>query len=154
AAKAAKPAAAAPPAKAKVNGKAAPAPAAAKPEAKHSGKANGAAAKPAKKSDNGAPPPKAAKAKVVVEDGDDDDPPSERPEGPPKKKGAKGKEVDDLITLGKSKGFLTYDEVNEALPGGEVDPDQMDDVLNVLDNEDIEIVDDAAHLKIAPAKRM
>src|SRR6185436_12760613 len=28
------------------------------------------------------------------------------------------------------------------------------DVLNVLDNEDIEIVDDAANLKIAPAKRM
>jgi RNA polymerase primary sigma factor len=99
---------------------------------------------------------KAAKAKARESDDDDDDEPSsERPEtAPAKKKGAKGKEVDDLITLGKSKGFLTYAEVNEALPGDDVDPDQMDDVLNVLDNEDIEIVDDAANLKIAPAKRM
>jgi RNA polymerase primary sigma factor len=97
-----------------------------------------------------------AKGRDPADEDDDDEPGSERPEGPPaaKKKGAKGKEVDDLISLGKSKGFLTYAEVNEALPGDDVDPDQMDDVLNVLDNEDIEIVDDAANLKIAPAKRM
>jgi RNA polymerase primary sigma factor len=105
--------------------------------------------------DNG----KHAKAKSRDEDDDDDEPSSDRAgaeSGPPaaKKKGAKGKEVDDLISLGKSKGFLTYAEVNEALPGDDVDPDQMDDVLNVLDNEDIEIVDDASNLKIAPAKRM
>ncbi|MBM4364002.1 MAG: RNA polymerase sigma factor RpoD, partial [Deltaproteobacteria bacterium] len=49
---------------------------------------------------------------------------------------------------------LTYAEVNEALPADDVDPDQMDDVLNALDSEDIEIVDDAANLKIAPAKRV
>ena len=125
------------------------------PKKAEKSKSNGAA-KPAKKPfDSDVPPPKAAKGGKAErdEDDDDEDDASERPPAP-KKKGAKGKEVDDLITLGKSKGFLTYAEVNEALPGDDADPEQMDDVLNVLDNEDIEIVDDAANLKIAPAKRM
>jgi RNA polymerase primary sigma factor len=132
-----------------------------KPEKdKAKSKSNGhGAVKSSKKQLDSEPPREAGKARAKGRDADDDDddePSSERPGGPPaaKKKGAKGKEVDDLISLGKSKGFLTYAEVNEALPGDDVDPDQMDDVLNVLDNEDIEIVDDAANLKIAPAKRM
>jgi RNA polymerase primary sigma factor len=120
-------------------------------------KPNGAA-KAAKKQPDGEVQkikPKGAKAAPPPAASDDDEPASsEAPEAPAKKKSKGGKEVDDLITLGKSKGFLTYAEVNEALPGDDVDPDQMDDVLNVLDNEDIEIVDDAANLKIAPAKRM
>ena len=119
-------------------------------------KSNGAGKQPKRPFDSEPPPKQGKNAKAEGSDFDDDDdePISERPEAPPKKKGAKGKEVDDLITLGKSKGFLTYAEVNEALPGDDADPEQMDDVLNVLDNEDIEIVDDAANLKIAPAKRM
>jgi len=137
--------------------------AAAKPldKEKSKSKANGhSAPKPNRKQSEVEAPREAGKASRAkgrdADDDDDDEPGSERPEGPPaaKKKAAKGKEVDDLISLGKSKGFLTYAEVNEALPGDDVDPDQMDDVLNVLDNEDIEIVDDAANLKIAPAKRM
>ena len=127
------------------------APVSAKPAEKS--KSNGAV-KPSKSPTPTRRPKPAGKGKVVARDDDDDDdePSSERPEGPPKKKAAKGKEVDDLVALGKSKGFLTYAEVNEALPGEDVDPDQMDDVLNTLDSEDIEIVDDAANLKIAPAK--
>jgi RNA polymerase primary sigma factor len=119
-------------------------------------KPNGAAKVPKKPSDADGQKikAKAAKAAPPPQNDDDEGPSSEIPDAPPKKKGKGGKEVDDLITLGKSKGFLTYAEVNEALPGDDVDPDQMDDVLNVLDNEDIEIVDDAANLKIAPAKRM
>jgi RNA polymerase primary sigma factor len=149
------------------NGKAAVAVASKPPEKpekeKSKSKLNGhGAGKPAKKGVSEPPPSREVKARSKardIDDDDDDEPSSERAgseSGPPaaKKKGAKGKEVDDLISLGKSKGFLTYAEVNEALPGDDVDPDQMDDVLNVLDNEDIEIVDDAANLKIAPAKRM
>jgi RNA polymerase primary sigma factor len=49
-------------------------------------------------------------------------------------------DVDALISLGKSKGFLTYDEVNDALPDDDVGADQMDRVLSRLDNEDIEVV--------------
>jgi RNA polymerase primary sigma factor len=49
----------------------------------------------------------------------------------------------DLITLGRSKGFLTYDDVADALPSSGVGPDQMDDVLSALDNEDIAVVENA-----------
>ena len=64
---------------------------------------------------------------------------------------ANGKSAKEaLISLGKSKGFLTYDDVHDALPGDEVGPDQMDDVLSSLDDEDIEVVDDASNIKIAP----
>src|SRR5438876_12250935 len=36
-------------------------------------------------------------------------------------------ELDRLISMGKQKGFLTYDEVNNALPAGMVSFDQLDD---------------------------
>ena len=57
------------------------------------------------------------------------------------------KELQQLIELGKSKGFLTYEEVNDALPGEELSPEQMEDVLSALGDEDIQIVDAAAQAK-------
>ena len=51
------------------------------------------------------------------------------------------KEVRNLITAGKSKGFLTVEEVNDALPADMVSSDQLDDVLSIFDDMDIEIVD-------------
>jgi RNA polymerase primary sigma factor len=87
----------------------------------------------------------ASSAKASAKDGSN--PPSS--DGAPAK--ANGKSAKEaLISLGKSKGFLTYDDVHEALPGDEVGPDQMDDVLSALDDEDIEVVDDASNIKIAP----
>ncbi len=50
-----------------------------------------------------------------------------------------------------SKGFMTYDEVNESMPA-DVVADQMDDVMSVLGDEDIEIVDAATQVKIAPKR--
>jgi RNA polymerase primary sigma factor len=61
------------------------------------------------------------------------------------------KEVQQLIETGKTKGFLTYEEVNDALPA-DVVADQMDDVMGVLGDEDIEIVDAATQVKIAPTR--
>jgi RNA polymerase primary sigma factor len=98
------------------------------------------------------------------DDDDDDDEPSSPParlkngkaanakgdKGPLTK--ANGKAKEQLITLGKSKGFLTYDDVHEALPGEDVGAEQMDDVLSALDDEDIEVVDDASNIKIAPRR--
>ena len=53
---------------------------------------------------------------------------------------------------GKSgKGFMTYEEVNESMPQ-DVVADQMDDVMSVLGDEDIEIVDAATQVKIAPKR--
>jgi RNA polymerase primary sigma factor len=59
--------------------------------------------------------------------------------------------VQQLIEMGKSKGFLTYEEVNDALPA-DVVADQMDDVMGALGDEDIEIVDAATQVKIAPSR--
>ncbi|HEU4581956.1 MAG TPA: RNA polymerase sigma factor RpoD [Polyangiaceae bacterium] len=59
-------------------------------------------------------------------------------------------DVDALISLGKSKGFLTYDEVNDALPDDDVGADQMDRVLSRLDNEDIEVVSARVEADVPP----
>ncbi len=95
---------------------------------------------------NGSPP---AHAKGSDDDDDDDDDEEISSSFPPPAK-ANGKAKEQLITLGKTKGFLTYDDVHEALPGEDVGPDQMDDVLSALDDEEIEVVDDASNIKIAP----
>ncbi|HMA92745.1 MAG TPA: RNA polymerase sigma factor region1.1 domain-containing protein, partial [Polyangiaceae bacterium] len=66
---------------------------------------------------------------------------------PPPARGTSSNAKEELIRLGKSKGFLTYDDVHEALPGEEVGPDQMEDMLTALDDERIEVVDDVSELK-------
>jgi len=50
-------------------------------------------------------------------------------------------EVQQLIDLGKEKGFLTYDEVNDALPADMVSSDQLDDVMSMFGDMDIEVVE-------------
>jgi RNA polymerase primary sigma factor len=50
-------------------------------------------------------------------------------------------EVQQLIDLGKEKGFLTYDEVNDLLPADMVSSDQLDDVMSMFGEMDIEVVD-------------
>jgi RNA polymerase primary sigma factor len=52
------------------------------------------------------------------------------------------KEVQDLLAQGKQKGFVTFEEVNEALPGGDaVSTEQIDDVMSMFGDNDIEVVD-------------
>ncbi|UCD88383.1 MAG: sigma-70 family RNA polymerase sigma factor, partial [Desulfobacterales bacterium] len=46
-----------------------------------------------------------------------------------------------LITKGKKQGYLTYEELNDALPEGMVSPDQIDQMIMVFDELDIEVVD-------------
>jgi RNA polymerase primary sigma factor len=52
-------------------------------------------------------------------------------------------ELDKLIAMGKQKGFLTYDEVNDALPSDIVSLDQLDDIMMMFGAMDIEVVDSA-----------
>src|SRR5688572_23551753 len=54
-----------------------------------------------------------------------------------------------LIDLGKSKGFLTYDEVNDNMPEDIVSSDQIDDWLSALGDEGIEIVDSASKVRVS-----
>jgi RNA polymerase primary sigma factor len=55
----------------------------------------------------------------------------------------KMEELDKLISRGKEKGYLTYDEVNDALPSDIVSLDQLDDIMMMFGAMDIEIVDSA-----------
>jgi RNA polymerase primary sigma factor len=61
-------------------------------------------------------------------------------------------EVKQLIDMGKEKGFLTYDEVNDLLPPDIVSSEQIDDVMSMFGEMDIEIVDSAQKVKISKVK--
>jgi len=51
----------------------------------------------------------------------------------------KAKGVEQLIALGKEKGFLTYDDLNKALPAHVTSGDEIEDVLATLNNNQIEV---------------
>jgi len=57
------------------------------------------------------------------------------------KKVIKSEEVNKLISLGKGKGFLTYDDINDMLPSDIIFSDQIDDILTVFHEKNIEVVD-------------
>ena len=61
-------------------------------------------------------------------------------------------EVKQLIDMGKEKGFLTYDEVNDLLPPDIVSSEQIDDVMSMFGEMDIEVVDSAQKVKIPKVK--
>lgn len=46
-----------------------------------------------------------------------------------------------LIAKGKSVGFLTFDEVNKALPSEVSSPEQVEEIIGIFDQLDIAIVD-------------
>jgi RNA polymerase primary sigma factor len=56
--------------------------------------------------------------------------------------------VRELIHMGKKKGFLTYDEVNNLLPPDIVSSDQIDDLMMMFGEMDIEVVDAAHKVKV------
>jgi RNA polymerase primary sigma factor len=47
-----------------------------------------------------------------------------------------------LIGLGKSRGYLTYDELNERLPDEVVSPDKLDTLLMMIDEMGIKLIDE------------
>jgi RNA polymerase primary sigma factor len=63
----------------------------------------------------------------------------------------KDKETEQLAEQGKAKGFLTYEEVESGVPA-DAGADQIDDMMTTLGEEDIEIVDAATQVKIAPKR--
>jgi len=46
-----------------------------------------------------------------------------------------------LISIGREKGFLTYKELNDALPDDFITSESMDDMIMIFDEMDIQIVD-------------
>jgi RNA polymerase primary sigma factor len=52
-------------------------------------------------------------------------------------------ELHDLIAKGKAQGYLTYDEVNAYLPDEAVNPDKLDNLLVALEEQGIELLEEA-----------
>ncbi len=57
-----------------------------------------------------------------------------------------------LISIGKEKGYLTYDEVNSVLPDELVSSEKIDDMMMIFDEMDIEIVDSSEQAKMLKEK--
>ena len=51
--------------------------------------------------------------------------------------------VKELLRLAQEQGYLTYNDINDALPDSVVTPDELDDLYSKLRNLEIEIVDQA-----------
>jgi RNA polymerase primary sigma factor len=52
-------------------------------------------------------------------------------------------QLKELIAKGKMQGFLTYSEVNDHLPSDIVDPEQMEDIIGMINDMGIEVHEDA-----------
>jgi RNA polymerase primary sigma factor len=62
------------------------------------------------------------------------------------------KVIKQLIANGKEKGFLTLDEINDALPPGESsNAEQLDEIFMILSEMNIEVIDSAGNLSLAKA---
>src|SRR5881628_1134190 len=59
----------------------------------------------------------------------------------------KYEEVRHLINLGREKGYLVYDEVNDILPEEVNSPEEIDDIFLLFDQLGIEVVDSEADYK-------
>ncbi len=52
-----------------------------------------------------------------------------------------GASVKKMVTLGKERGYVTYDELNEALPPDEVSSEQIEDTMAMLSEQGINVVE-------------
>ena len=49
-------------------------------------------------------------------------------------------DIDKLIDTGKEKGYLTYGEVNDLLPGDITSPDELDDLMTTINTQGIDVL--------------
>ncbi len=61
--------------------------------------------------------------------------------------------IKKLLTKGKKKGFLTYDEINEVLPEDLLSPEQIDETLMLFDANNIEVIDKKHQKKVVKLKK-
>ena len=52
-----------------------------------------------------------------------------------------------LIARGKEQGYLTYGEVNDHLPNDIVDPEQIEDIVNMINDMGITVYEKAADVE-------
>src|SRR3989337_3197952 len=58
-----------------------------------------------------------------------------------------------LIAKGKEQGFLTYHEVNDHLPDDIVDPEQVEDISNMINDMGIEVHETAPDLSLVMTEK-
>src|SRR5712692_570887 len=63
----------------------------------------------------------------------------------------KSDQVRQLINMGKERGYLLYDEVNDILPAEVHSSEEIDDLLSTFERYGIDIYEDAATAKAARA---
>jgi len=49
---------------------------------------------------------------------------------------------EEIINIGKRRGVLTYDEINEALPSEYFSPDELEDLMDLLQDMGVKVVDE------------
>ena len=52
-------------------------------------------------------------------------------------------EIEQLVSMGKTHGYLTWDQVNDALPPGIVSPEEIDNIFVIFQQLQIEVLDAA-----------
>ena len=50
-------------------------------------------------------------------------------------------DIQKLIEAGKEKGYLTYNEVNDLIPGDLHSPDDLDDLITTIGTQGIDILE-------------
>src|ERR1700752_1486986 len=55
-----------------------------------------------------------------------------------------------LLESGKDKGYLTYSQVNDYLPDDAVNPEKLDQLLLILEEQGIELIDEAEAREAGP----
>ncbi len=123
-----------------------PATASTKPKAKAKAKAsaneNAAPAKARKKQEKDAKPA----AKPLSPDDDfAEDPAPRKPDETAEETAPSPAEIQEkireLIRLAKEQGYLTFDDINETLPEGLIDPERVDEIMNRLRSMGFDIID-------------
>ncbi|MCF8029272.1 MAG: RNA polymerase sigma factor RpoD [Desulfohalobiaceae bacterium] len=57
-------------------------------------------------------------------------------------------QIKSLIAKGKQKGYLTFDELNQALPADVNEPDQIEEIITIFQQLEIAIVDSQSNQQI------
>jgi RNA polymerase primary sigma factor len=50
--------------------------------------------------------------------------------------------IQKAIELGRLRGFVTFDQLNELLPSATTEPEDIEVVMEALSNEGIDLIDD------------
>ncbi|RMG02648.1 MAG: sigma-70 family RNA polymerase sigma factor [Nitrospirae bacterium] len=60
---------------------------------------------------------------------------------------------EEIINVGKKRGVLTYDEINDALPSEYFSPDELEDLMDLLQDMGVKVVDEE-HTEIEEAEEV